>query len=119
MEHPHVTVVALADARVVAAVGDFDIGSVDVLRDAMMKALQGSSKVALDLSGTAFLDSVALGAIVSAGKRARDLGGWVRLVAPSPYVRRALRVTMIDSVLGLFESAEEAVAHEGGVGTPD
>lgn len=96
---------------VVAPVGEFDIGTADLLRETFVSALDETSRIALDLSGTTFLDSMALGAIIGAGKRARAAGGWLRLVAPTPYVLRVLRVTQLDTVLGVYDSVEETVSH--------
>ena len=53
----------------------------------------------------------ALGTIVSAAKGTREKGGWLRLVAPTNAVRRALRITQIDTVLGLYDTVDQAVAH--------
>lgn len=111
MDQPYVTRIDEGSAVVLAPTGEFDIGTVDILRAELHDVLEKSNQVVLDLAGTTFLDSLALGSIVSAAKRARDAGGWLRLVAPSPAVRRALRITQIDTVLGLYDTVEQAVSH--------
>lgn len=98
---------------VVAPVGEFDIAGADLLRSAFTQSLAGSGhRLVVDLAGVTFLDSMALGAIIGAGRRAAEHGGWVRLVAPRPNVRRILRLTEVDRVLGLYDTVEQAVAHE-------
>ena len=96
---------------VLAPVGEFDIATVEVLRSAILSAFEDSSRLVLDLGQTSFLDSMALGAIIGAGKRAREAGGWVRLVAPQRNIRRTLRLTEMDRVFALYDTVDEALAH--------
>lgn len=112
MKDPHVTRVEVDGVAVIAPVGEFDVSSAEILRSSLLDGVEQQARVALDLSGTTFLDSLALGAIIGAGKKARAAGGWIRLVAPTAYVRRVLRVTEVDTVLGLYDSVEEAIAHD-------
>jgi anti-anti-sigma factor len=111
---PHVARMDEDGAVVVAPAGEFDISTVDILRAACLEALDDADRLVIDLSGTEFLDSLALGAIVGAGRRAREAGGWVRLVAPQPVVRKALRITEIDTVLGLYDTVDQALSHTEG-----
>jgi anti-sigma B factor antagonist len=111
MDAAHVTRYELDDAIVLCPVGEFDIASVEVLRSSFLDALGAGHQLVVDLSGTTFLDSIALGALVSAGRQARTNGGWLRLVNPPENVRRALAVTEIDKVFGLYDTTEQAVAH--------
>lgn len=111
MDQPYVTRLDEGDAVVLAPTGEFDISTVDILRAELHEVLEQSTRIVLDLTGTTFLDSLALGSIVSAAKRARDGGGWLRLVSPTPAVRRALRITQIDTVLGLYDTVDQAVSH--------
>ena len=111
MDQPYVTRFDEPGAVVLAPNGEFDIGTVDILREELHDVLEKNTHVVLDLSGVGFLDSLALGSIVSAAKKARDAGGWLRLVAPSTPVRRALRITQIDTVLGLYDTVAQAIAH--------
>jgi anti-anti-sigma factor len=110
-EQAHVTRDEIDGTVVLSAVGDFDLACVDTLRTAFGGALADSPKIVLDLSETTFADSTALGVMVAAAKQAAHQGGWVRLVAPLPNVRKLLRVTAIDTVLGLYDSTEDAVTH--------
>ena len=50
-------------------------------------------EIVLDLSGTAFLDSSGLRAILTAQRRLSEAGGALRLRAPSEPVRRLLEIT--------------------------
>jgi anti-sigma B factor antagonist len=113
LETPYATRVQLDGAAVVGLVGEIDLAWAETLREELHVALSTmSTRTVVDLSQATFLDSSAMGAIVSAGMRARDAGGWVRLVGPPDNVRRVLELTQIDTVLGLYDSVAEAIAHE-------
>lgn len=108
----HVTRLDQDGVAVLTPVGEFDIGTVDLLRSAILAALEDVSSLVLDLAQTTFLDSMALGTIISSGRRAREAGGWVRLVAPQPNIRRTLKLTEMDRVFGLYDSVDQALAHD-------
>jgi anti-sigma B factor antagonist len=109
---PHIVTDDRDGVTVLGLVGDFDITVLDLLGSTFSDAvLAGNAQVAVDLSGTTFLDSMALGSLISARNQARENGGWVRLVSPSPYVRKVLRVTNLDAIFGLYDSVDEAAAH--------
>jgi stage II sporulation protein AA (anti-sigma F factor antagonist) len=116
---PHIATTVVDGAVVVSPVGEFDIASVDLLRATFVEALATSPQIVLDLSGTRFLDSMALGTIVGAGRRTSEEGGWIRLVAPTPNVRKVLRITEIDTVVGLYDTVDEAIAHQQDAGRRD
>lgn len=104
-----------ADVVVVSPVGDFDMDGTDRLRRAFGEAVSATRcKVVVDLSECTFMDSMALGTVIAAAKRAQGWGGWLRLVAPTAYVRKVLRVTNLDTVFGVYETVDEAVVDEFG-----
>ena len=106
---PHVVRTVLADAVVATPVGEFDLAWAETLRDELLSAVRINPRVVVDLQETSFLDSTAIGALVSAHRAALDGGGWVRLVAPRPHVLKVLQVTELDSLLGVRESVEDAL----------
>lgn len=109
---PHVTQSHYDDVLVMAPVGEFDLSVADLLRSAFAEAITSRChKVVLDLSDTKFLDSVALGALIGARRRATGWGGWVRLVAPPPNIRHVLRTTELDTVFGLYDTIDQAITH--------
>jgi anti-anti-sigma factor len=114
-EPPHVTRFERDGAAVVTPVGEFDLSWSEQLREELATAITTMSpRAVVDLSGTTFLDSSGVGALVSAGKLARSHAGWLRLVAPRDNVRRILRITEVDTVLGLYDTIEQAIAHDEG-----
>ena len=113
IDQPHI-VSALHDdgTLVVRPTGDFDMSAVDLLRSTFADAIDATThRVVVDLSETTFLDSMALGSIIGALRRASGWGGWVRLVAPRPNVRKVLRLTELDTVFGLYDTVDQAIAH--------
>ena len=59
----------------------------------------GDVQLAVDVSGVAFIDAAGIGVLVAAANRARQAGGGLTLLAPSPQVRRLLDVLHLDAVL--------------------
>jgi anti-sigma B factor antagonist len=59
---------------------------------------QFGPELALDLSQVKFVDSTGLGVLVSVLKKAREQGGYVRLLNPSREIERLLRITGLNRV---------------------
>lgn len=109
---PHITKIEDDGVVVLAPVGEFDISSVDLMRETFLEAVTAdSNRLVIDLTRTTFLDSMALGAIIGANRRASGLGGWVRLVGPQPGVRKILHITSLDKVFGLYDTVDQAIQH--------
>jgi anti-anti-sigma factor len=72
-------------------------------------ALNGEKRIVIDLSETGFLDCGGIGALIALRNNAlqhrRDIS--VKVVNPTPSVRRILELTHLDSML---ESSEASVA---------
>ncbi|MCW2784187.1 MAG: anti-anti-sigma factor [Marmoricola sp.] len=112
-DRPTVTHFEQDGVVVVAPIGEFDIAGTDLLRSAFADAISADrAQVVLDLSGTTFLDSMALGTIIGAGRRASGWGGWVRLVAPPANIRKVLHLTELDKVFGLYDTVDQAATHD-------
>lgn len=68
----------------------------------------GASRIAVDLSGTEFMDSSGLGALIAGLKSARQSGGDLRIAAPHEQVLTILRLTNLDKVLRPRDSVGSA-----------
>ena len=64
----------------------------------------------VDLTGVTFIDSMMLGVLLSATKRARPRGIEFKIVVDDPHVRRIFELTLLDHVMKLFPSVEVALA---------
>jgi anti-sigma B factor antagonist len=83
-----------ADGPVVRVAGELDIATAPRFREAVHRALEGRSRrLILDVEDLDFIDSTALGVIVSAvkGMAARD--GAVAVLFPSRSILRVLEMT--------------------------
>lgn len=91
--------------------GDVDLSTAPKVREQLIALMTDRTPwVVLDLDGVGFLDSTGLGVVVGVLKRARTLGGDLRLVCTQPAVRRVFEITALDRTLPLAASAEAAVA---------
>ncbi|MFI7484047.1 STAS domain-containing protein [Kocuria sp. M1R5S2] len=68
----------------------------------------GSTRVVVDLSGTVFMDSSGLGALIGCLKLARQAGGDLRIANVRPQVRMVLELTSMIRVLTPYDSADAA-----------
>jgi anti-sigma B factor antagonist len=75
------------------------------LRDLLV---DGHTEVVIDLAEVTFMDSSALGVLVSGQRQARVFRGSLRLADPSQPVRRLLSLTSLDKVFEVSDAAEDA-----------
>jgi len=95
---------------VIAALsGDLGIASAPALREQLISLLRGASHLIIDLSAVEHADGGGLAALVGSGRRARLLGGSLRLAAPSPEVARVLSATGINRHLDVFPTIRAAI----------
>ena len=89
--------------------GELDIASAPALRDQLLSLLRPSSApLVLDLSGVSFCDASGLAVLVNTGRRARLLGGFLRLAAVSPPADRVLNLTGLHRHLAIFPTVQAA-----------
>jgi anti-anti-sigma factor len=90
--------------------GEVDIASVPALREQLLRLLRpGSSRLVIDLSEVSFCDASGLAVLVSTGRRARLLGGFLRLAAVSPQVGRVLNLAGLLRSFAIFPTVQAAV----------
>lgn len=103
---------------VVSPVGEFDISSVDSLRATFLEVVTPeTNRLVLDLSGTTFVDSMAIGVMLGASRLVHEHDGWIRVAGPRGNVLSVLRLTGLDKVFDLYDSVEHAVGR--GQQTPE
>ena len=96
---------------VVVGAGEIDVTNADGLREALLAALNSDAAgLVADLTGTTFLDSAGVTALVRASRRAADTGATFRLAATSLPVLRVLSLVGIDRLIEVHPSVAEAVA---------
>jgi|SRR3954452_21760334 len=103
-----------ADGAIVFDVrGTLDAATVDSLRRALVGTLHAERPVAMivDLTFVTFMDSMAIGALVTGFHAARATGTRFTLRNPSEFVHRQLRVTGLTEMFGLPEPAAPTRTH--------
>jgi len=87
---------------VVVVSGEIDLHTSPRLRETLLGHLTNSTRhVTVDLSGVTFIDSTGLSVLVAALRRARSLGGDVRLRAPSHQTYKVLELTKLTEVFAI------------------
>lgn len=95
------TVVSDLPSATVVLDGEIDIATAPAIRRVLMAAISGgNAHLAVDMSGVTFLGAAGIGVLVDAASRAREAGGSLSLLAPSPQVRWLLEdVLHLDAIL--------------------
>ncbi|MEV4488523.1 STAS domain-containing protein [Micromonospora coxensis] len=88
---------------VLRPVGEVDMSTAAVLDRAVDAALDcpETVRVVVDLAEVPFLDSTGLAALLRGAAEAVGRGASLRVVDPQPVVARVLRITAVDTLLGL------------------
>src|SRR4051794_9985940 len=97
----------LDGARVLRCVGEIDVASAPGLRARIADLqVEGPPRLVIDLTGVTFIDSLGLGALIGAHKRARVLQGAL-VIVPSDAASRVLAATALDRVFEIRATLTE------------
>jgi anti-sigma B factor antagonist len=96
---------------VIAVGGEIDVATAPQLRESLHRIIaQGEATVVVDLLDVTFLDSTALGVLVGALKRCRELGGDLHVVVTDPRIVKIFEITGLTKVFPIADSLAEAGA---------
>jgi anti-sigma B factor antagonist len=96
---------------VVQVDGQLIVGNRHELKDLVQSALDaGDRRLLIDFSGTGYIDSSGLGALVSISKRIREAGGELRLSGLNEDLGSLFELTKLDTLFTLTETPEQALA---------
>ncbi len=91
-------------------------GRVSIGRDSQLIEYQvndllkaGQNRVVFDLAAVNHMDSTGIGILMMCSARLKKAGGDLRLAGAQGLVADVLRITKVDSILGLHANADEAV----------
>jgi len=114
------TVEPLVIPEIVAFPEEIDISNAVAVTSELIDAFRpGVAVVIADLRQTTFCDSSAIRCLLVARDRAADNGSQLRVVAPSPAVRRSLHIVGADNLLSLYGSLHEALTNAPPLQAPE
>ena len=92
--------------------GELDVTNSGQFKDKVINEFvsQGRSKIVIDMSNVGYMDSSALGVIISIFKNTRMNGGGMALVGLVDSVRRLFAITALDKVVPIYDSIEQAIS---------
>ena len=98
------------DKAVLHPIGRMDVETSPEVRQTILDLVeQKVNTVIVDLSQVEFMDSSGLSALVSGMKALRRIEGKLNICNANAQIRTALRLTMLDRVLPVFDSLDEAL----------
>ena len=99
-------------AVVVAPVGDLDVHSAGPLRAALDELIVEDTRdaVIIDLAGSDFLDSSALGVLVGTMKQLEDADRRLAIASTKPHLVKILRITRLTDVIPVGDSVDAVLA---------
>ena len=97
-------------ASVIAFTGEVDLESSPAAREILLKCLESTSKVIVDLSEVSYIDSSGVASLVEALQAAKKNGSQFSLAAASEPTRRVLELARLDKVFTMYDSVDEGLA---------
>lgn len=97
---------------VVRVEGQLVVGNRGELKEFIQKLLErGDRRFVLDFSGTGYIDSSGLGALVSLARKVREEGGDLRLSALNEDLRSLFELTKLDTLFAISDTPAQALAN--------
>jgi anti-sigma B factor antagonist len=100
------------EAVVVHVGGDLDVYTAPRLKDTLAKAMVDGRRLVLDLSQVHFIDSTALGVLVSLLEQSQAAAGDLRLVMDDPYLLKIFHITGFDGMFSIYPEVAEALSQD-------
>jgi anti-sigma B factor antagonist len=112
-ERPQFRVELLRPTDTVAVVelqGEVDIYSAPQFKEALLQGIdEGAQRVIVDLAKVTFIDSTALGVLVSGAKRVRPQNGTLDIVCADENITRIFEITGLDRIFGIYATRDDAL----------
>jgi anti-sigma B factor antagonist len=102
---------AQLEGTVVTLTGDLDVATAEALGERLASLVNaGTTRIVVDVSDLAFCDASGIGTLVGAAVRAARHGGWLRIAAAGPLLRRIIEITRLTHTLPMYGTVEDALA---------
>jgi anti-sigma B factor antagonist len=102
---------AAGDVHVIRIGGYVDFDVAPQLKQRVVQRIEaGDRLLVIDLCDAGFIDSTAIGVLVGALKRLREVGGSLAVVCDNDNVRGIFEVVGLESVIPLHRTREDALA---------
>ncbi len=96
---------------ILSVTGELELATAPQLRQRVVGLVgEGHTRLIFDLSGVDFIDSIGLGMVVAALKRARARGGDVVVAGAVPRVQALFEITRLVEIIRFFPNVEQALA---------
>lgn len=101
----------ISETTVVTVMGELDLATAPQLRERLEEAIHRTSSevVVADLLGVSFIDSTALGVLVTALKQSQDEGREFRIALADDRILKILEITGLKDVFAISPSLADAV----------
>ena len=99
-------------ASIVVFTGEIDLESSPAARETLLKCVEHTSNVIVDLSEVSYIDSSGVASLVEALQAAKKKGCQFALAAVSEPTRRVLELARLDKVFTLYDSVELALENQ-------
>jgi len=98
------------DVIIFKLVGDLDAFSSREFKPVMIDFVErGYKNYIVDLSETPFIDSSGLVSLISLLKRAKMLGGYMKIAGAREEIKEIFNITGLDKVFEFYDSVDEAL----------
>ena len=95
-----------AEPTVVTVCGELDMSTAPSLAEVLTRDAPSGATVTVDLAAVSFIDSTAIGALVSAAQTLNDGGGRLQIGPRSDAVARVLEITGLAAGSDVFDVLE-------------
>ncbi len=96
---------------VLSLTGEIDIYSAPTFKEALIGGVDaGAQRIVVDLTLVSFIDSTALGVLVSGAKRIHLRNGKIDIICPDESIVRVFEITGLNQTFSIYPSKEAALA---------
>jgi anti-anti-sigma factor len=82
--------------------GELDVSNIGEFKETLSHGIeQKSPNILLDCEQLKYIDSTGLGVLVAAYKKAKEMGGSIRIVHLKPYLKKIFMITALDKIFNI------------------